>query len=727
MSTILANKRRLCALISILVLFAVATVAVQAQRKKTDPLIAEVATLISEVDEILLDPAFKAGALESQKKDRTLQLYRLNGYQVSTNPEYERLITLVKNAKTSIEKQLPTKGPDVIEPVVQQYLILQNRLYANYFANIHQTHRSKLASGIDFYEDLNLRVPVSVGDAIMIGRKPIFENNIWHVESKKGSGVFDLVEFGPSPLEKAIDEDSAFLANMSYQNYAKTVVSQTLFQRVTNLWSVARMDSQYQDTKVDFRGCGYHSISQRYSSKSHFSSYYDYLFRTDLYGDLVHSADSHEIYSTLFAPVTTNPILDPSQVGDLVKKYFLMQESFLRKTDGQDFDPHWITLWNKIVPTNFTKARGDYWAGKMDEAFKTSNYPMDDWSEEGISTRISEIAYHAEKELLASILVKYAENEKNFISEFNPSAELFYIKPEVSKARALKLVEDALEPLKEKWLSEVKSGIKNATHSDLIKKVRAGKAELRFSETYDELKEILEIAARAHRIKDITYNTYNSQKLNWEDQKILLKVNYSTTGTSVGRFLKDQWQKEVFFDKTRSERKNFERSNVDETLRMKVYDLRNDQLSMVPASLIGSERLAPADPSDLKSLFELKLSAFADSEKQSSLKSLAKGIREDKVALTYIEDFFKTINTDYIDMVIALSKKSGKPVEITEKNSPLYLVLYKNLKGLMAKFDKDHPLSEAIKKLRRTRKNNSENRWWQYKTTPTSHEDPFPF
>jgi hypothetical protein len=514
MSTLLASKRRLCALITIFALIPILTLTVFAHKNKTDPLIQEMETLVSQVDNLLLDPAYKSGALTTQKVDRLLP--------ITKSAEYSRLINLVREGKTNIEAKLPSKTPEVIETVIQEYLKIQNRLYTNYFANIHQIYKhSKPIHGPDEFESLNLKLPVSVGDSIMIGRKPRFEQNIWHIESKPGSGVFDQVELGPSPLEKVIDEDAALLGHMSYQNYAKTVISQTLYQRVTNLWSVARMDPQFQNTKVNFRGCGYHGISQRYSSKSHFPSYYDYLFRTDLYLDLVHSTDSASIYSTLFAPVTSNPILEPAQVGDLVKTYFLMQESFSRKTSNDDLDPHWTNLWKKTVPSNFLKARSDYWAGKMDEAFKTSNYPMDDWSDEGIANRISEIAFHAEKELLASMLVKYAENEKNFISEFNPNAELFYIKPEVSKARAIKLVEDTLAPMKDKWLAEVKSGIKTASQSELIKKVRAGKAELRFSDAYQELLPVLEIAARAHKIKDKAYAVYNSQKLNWEDQKLL--------------------------------------------------------------------------------------------------------------------------------------------------------------------------------------------------------------
>ncbi|NDG83548.1 MAG: hypothetical protein EBX52_00745 [Proteobacteria bacterium] len=659
-----------------------------AKNQKQDPLEAKVMELVGKVDDILLDPAFKSGGQQAMKVDRVVPIVEFKGATAVQGASYTRLIDLMKEAKGEIEQELPSKPVEVMENVIGTYLTLQNRLYTNFFGNLHKNHSSKLLHGPDQYEALNLRFPVTVGDALMIGRVTRFEANIWHIESKPGSGVYDKVELGVSPFEKVMNEDTALTSHMSYQNYAKTVLFRILQQRVTNLWSISRMDPLYQNTKVQFKGCGYHTASHRYSSKSHFPSYYDFLFRGDIYGDLVHSDESPAIYNTLFAPVTSNPILTPAQVGGLLKTFFLKQESFKLKT-ARGIDRHWIDLWEKSAPTKYADARADFWSAKMDSVFKTANYPMDDWSETGISNRIAEIAYHSEAELIASFLLNATRNESGFISEFNPEAKMFYIKPEISRDIALKLVEDSLAPVKDQWLAATKKGIIEAAKSPLVNRVRAGKAERRFEDHYQDLVPVLGIAARAQKIKTLAYSTYNQQKLNWEDQKLLLKANYSTNDPSMGRFLKDQWQK-LTFGKSRSEREDFERNSVDEALRMDLYDTRNDQLGLIPATVLGNHRLSPIHAADLKALYDGKLATYRDSKQSGALKDLATAISKDKIAGEFIEGFFESLGNDFDTEVQKVLQSSVPGVQITEKNTPLFRLLAAKLNGLMKQYDSQY-------------------------------------
>jgi|GEM_PF-7083110 len=686
MSTKLAGNRRVWVLFFLSASIALIAAGVVANPKKADPLEEKMAALTAKVDEILLDPAIKSGSLHADKIDRIVPLLEVKEAKIVPGTAYTRLIEVVTEAKAEIEAELPGKPVEVMENVILSYLVIQNRLYTNRFGFLHHQNSSKVSGAPDEYESLNLRFPVSVGDALMIGRKTRFEANIWHVESKAGSGVYDKVELGPSPFEKYIDEDSALVGHMSYQNYAKAVLSRILQQRITNLWSIARMDPDHQNMKIELRGCGYHTLAQRYSSKSHFPGYYESLFRGDIYGDLVKSGDTEAVYQTLFAPVIARPVLSHQKTGALLEQFFRSQESFQIKFGSAEADPHWSNLWKQAGPSKFSENRNAFWNEKMDSAFKTANYPMDDWSETGLSNRLAEIAWHAELELLSAFLLKAAENERKTIAEFDDTApdSLFYVKPEVRKAKSMQMVEEAAAPLKAQWLAEVKKGIRAAANSDLIKRVRAGKAERRFENHYQDLLPVLETAARAQKIKSLAYAVYNQQKLNWEDQKLLLRANYSTHDLSPRRFLLDQWNK-LTLGLSRKEREEFERGSVDETLPRDLYDRRNDQLGMIPATVIGNVRLAPVDPSDLKNLFTAKLEAYAESPKSSDLKTLAAEIKNDRIAGEFLDSFFVSLGRDFAAAARPDGHQSAAPID--ERNTPLFRVLAARLPKVLGEFD----------------------------------------
>jgi hypothetical protein len=700
MSTLPQSSRRTPWPLGLILGISLIGITVVAKNPVKDPLEIEMSTLESAVDNVLLEPGIRIRTI-LDRKDQRVAIQTKNGI----NPVYANLLKKIEAEKASLEKNLPGKPVALLEKLIGRYLRIENRLYLNYFANAHENHQRNSKYSADAYEHLNLKFPIKIGDQLMIGRETRFEHNLWHIESKSGSGVFDQVEIGPSPLEKILQEDAALQDHMTYENYALQIILGTQFQRETNYWSVTKLDPTFQNPHLDLSNCGYHTISHRASNRAHLGNYVDFLSKKDIYGDLTRSNDSKAVYSAIFSPVYQNPLLSPAEVGQLVKQYFFLQDSFKAKVGDEAPEARWITLWEKQVPASFNPTHQEYWDSNQDSAFKTANYPMDDWKDSAVATRLTEVAFESEKELLASVLLKNAENQSAFISEFAPKTDnIYWIAPEVSKARAQDLIAKAIAPIQERWKKQIHNGLLASLKSDIIKRVRAGRAEGRFERTYTNLTEDLKAGVRAQQLRDAAYLAYNTRKLDWEDQELLKKVNYSGKNVGVTGFLEDQIQKGIVLGKSRQARESFEKTSIDENLRLEIYHSRDDQLGLLPATWVGNNRMVPVDYLDLQALYEQKLGTYAGSETSSHLKDLALEIQKNPLVKESMDGFFGSVGTQYLHRLDETRKNAAKknpkgvaqPLVITEANTPLYEIVTEQVKILFDQFQAKYPITGGL-------------------------------
>ncbi len=636
-----------------------------------DPLVSEVQKIEKEAESLFID-----------RNDPNAPELRVHDF---SSQEVQEFIASLGKLKETIETQIGKKKPEIQIDVARRYLDLLKYLHQNYFASLHSTHIETVIPS-EFlpnkYENLNLVVPVEVGDGIMFDLSTDdLRSNLWHRELEPGTGVFDRVELGLTPHDWFSLEGFALLSlkqlhrqdkKMVRSLYSKLVIAQTLYQRASQLYNLSALTNETNapSPAMPF-DCGQHTISLRATPNSHFKSFFDFRSKHEAYQAYkimldrkTMGADQQPLISRILTPVRQNPIADGRDAGGLTRRFF--EQSYLYGilvSLYSDRQTAMDTLYNQSIPKNFTNSRNKFWneTKKTNGLFTLAHYPSDDWDLKKVARRIAENAYLYEIEFLAALLIENGENHKEYIVELsdplspNGSTNVWAQGRAEFVKKATGLAQTLLGTKKSGWINRMQPQIEKALQEGIPLSLRM-RRETSLDALQESLQPTVEAAAKSKLILRKLYDRYQKNEDTWTKDKILLPVNYSDfqTGSTVFQVIVDQFSNNRVWPNFKTW---FQNNAVDEPLRKAVYDSRNDQLAMIP---YYSKSAGPNYPAQLLLMYEKKIAAFAGSPFPSELRNLALKILGDRNSRVLLVKFFEKISETFTEK----RKKNKNPENV---------------------------------------------------------------
>ncbi len=636
-----------------------------------DPLQKEMDQLEDYVDVSLLDLSMVADRGNKSGVPDVMIAINTPAYESLEKRVIQTKNFLETEIKKSYEKKETAKSLEVLEDVIGRYLIIESRLYVNYFKYAHKQpvgHEAQFHP--DVYENLlNLKLPIEAGDTLMIQQKPKFYNNIWHIESSPG--VYDQIEIGLSPFKREMNESTALLDSMNYEHFVKDVLLNSLYQRVTNYWALNRMHQGDHQFHASLKSCGRHVISFRETQgtnkldrDSHFVDYFDYLQKPDQYQDLM------RLIPLVWKPIEDAKVLSPEDESKLVDRYFHYWQTYLdydQLTRKPEFDAF---LTEEEPKKHYPTAFKLFWDNQKSAAFHKASYPMDDWNPEAFTDRLTTIVFEAQKVFLVDELVDAAKKLK--IMEFLPESKDHYKDPAETRAVAAKMVDETLAPAREAYKKTVQAQIQKVLNSPEAKAEIAAETEKRFDSAFEMAKVNMNRGMTAMSLQSEVNATFKKYLVFWEDRKVMMPVDLSVVSDRTFEMIKIPEDYDHTPHQYSAALKKVLDKEIDDKGWQEIQDAERDQLGYLPAvSLIPHPR-APINPTELHALYQQKLSIYATQGRNDKLKNLALEIRNNPMVTETMEAFFRDVSTESTTNAIKrrLVLEFGSNEPGTDPNAP---------------------------------------------------------
>lgn len=438
---------------------AVASVTI-AQQKKTDPLVKELEVFVAQVDQAFLPQDTREESLlfilqPNKDQTRSLQsaeIIRLQDQFLAFKKRVE--------AKSAERKNLSVDHPSIesLAEVAAGYLKQQSRLVANLLRLAHAEIGAEQRYTIHHYDYLNLELYRNVGLEIFQNKELKLSLNVKSVKNEQ-NGSYEKIQLLLTPQDKEQIEHAVLMeargkrsidGTLKYDtegSYAKLVLFGATRSRISNHYSLQRLDSSSRLQDPELNSCGEHFLSFR-ASGVHFKNYFDALKSEDE-GYVFAAAMKRGIL-----PERTHdlPLFSSQEYGKVLLNLLAQNSgwnqvklSLVEKKDVEiGEEDAWIQkhILNEVAPKNLETVEVQ-WKKMAALALLNSSYYSDDMSANAIVDRMSWVAWEQKRVLTEATL-------KGQVRTFD-SAKLMFTDSELEFAIQSSLARQLDQNAQNKW------------------------------------------------------------------------------------------------------------------------------------------------------------------------------------------------------------------------------------------------------------------------------------
>lgn len=684
--------------VALFVVAALGATAIIAKDRDVDPLYAEFDAFLVKVEGAFKPSSNKKGIqnledLLAQPEDKTLAP---NSKElIALQDEFAKFKKRLEDVSVQ-RRDLLVEDPWIysLSEISMLYLNQVRRLISNNFRNAHSKIGLEKTYSPAMYDYLNLVMNGQVGVSLIQNEKDfedIFDNlvviryMISHLYDKE-TGGYDRVLLGFTPQDKDTLEQQVLSANISEQGYAKFVHFLATRARITNQYSLQRMEMPVTDPLLNrvyfsnlqdpaLNSCGENFISFRQPSIGRGDDYYHALLKEDRYSDY----QAHVTGGLMQMALLEEPIVTKEKLARILSKFIFTIpefEAMVLPEFVKDYSPADISEKKKkadeLILTKFApallNALEKEWSKSAEKVMLLANYVGDSWDPQSVADRISWAGWEKRKKLLLGSLVKEVKAQK--LTGFAKAGEDRTV-DEILAGLAEQAVKSELNKSDEdKWRARIRQNIANYLGSPAGTNIVKGSQERRFNEVFDFAWNSIQSGAKAYYVRKLTdkvrrENIGREIDRAWKDDpgtfkarwsNVIVNVAQNTVETATGIKL----VKSLFGMKDRPSQ--YYRA---------LYTMTHDDIGgmMLPARGLMATTVHPYTPDQLSQYFRKKLDFWREQKSLPDLKKRADAIANNKAVMKSIETFFNYLSADYMDQV---SKRKLKAKDIGPDDGILY-------------------------------------------------------
>lgn len=618
-----------------------------AQQKKADPLVKELEVFVAQVDQAFLPKDTREESLlfilqPNKDQTRSLQsaeIIRLQDQFLAFKKRVE--------AKSAERKNLSVDHASIesLAEVAAGYLKQQSRLVANLLRLAHGEIGAEQRYTIHHYDYLNLELYRNVGLELVQNKELKLYLNVKTLKNEVRAS-YEKVQLLLTPQDKEQLEHAVLMEARGKRNidgtlkydtegsYAKLVLFGATRSRISNHYSLQRLDSSSRLQDPELNGCGEHFLSFRASGVQS-KNYFDSLKSNDE-ADLLVAAMKRGF---LTQRTHALPLLAAPEYGQILLSLLTQNPSWgsvkLTLVDSKKVaigeEDAWIQkhILHEVAPKNVEVVEVQ-WKKMAEAALLNSSYPADDMSVAAIVDRMSWVAWEQKRTLLETSLKGQARTLDASNLLFTESE----LESAVQGALNKYLDQNAQNQWRQKFRAQLRVYFESVSHAGEV----ASEAQKRWKDFIDPIFPQARRAVQAHWIKKQGDDIRKAQVEKLVDQAWRADPNSFNT----------RWS-HLVLNAVKAATPELARIGRPTQYYGALNTLKKEQTGgmAIPAKHLISTRLEPQRPEELSQYYRKKLEFWAKQEQFPLLQQRAQKIQKSLAVQQAMAVFFGQLGDEH--------------------------------------------------------------------------------